>query len=372
MRPGEIVIAFILVGLGGLFFWESSKSERSRQEMLRQLSRPPPVAQPVTASSATPAQSEPTLEESALHLSRAGVPQIRATAIQILSLLGGEKTEARLLEIIKEDPVARPAALQALRSMGSRKVGGIVLDWLKNGSSAERQAAANALPGQLTPEMLTDVLGLLRDLPGGAEYSAVQVRQCLYAALQQLGDRRACDPLFLAMRQETQDGSKRAAAAALAACASRRELPLLGKALASLGPCNPNTDLGTHSVLIESLGNAHDLRATEYLLPLLAAGSNPQVQRQVVQALTQLRDPLAATALCAMDVKDPALKRNIEEMLRNAAYPGIRVVDDKFVPVPEGEMRKLLDERARQIAELEKSLAETAELPGGAAAAPRP
>jgi len=361
MRPGEIVIALILVALGGLFFWRASLFDAAQQQLLRRLSNPPAAAVPPIAAPSKPANADQTLEDAALQLSRASVPQIRSSAIPLLSLLGGEKTEARLLEMVKDDPACRSSALQALRGMGSRKVSGIILDWLKNGSPAERQTAASVLPGQMTQEMLPDILKLLRNVPtGGTEYSGAQVRQYLYNALQQLGDRRACDALLAAMREETQEYTKQSAVSALAACASRREIALVGKALASLGPCAPNMSSSMHHALVQCLGNLRDPRATEYLLPLLTASSNEQLRRQVVQALVQLRDPLAAKTLCALDIQDQNLKRYVDDTLRNAAYPGIRVVDDKLVCVPDEEMKKLLEERTRQIAEIEKGLADDA------------
>jgi len=65
-----------------------------------------------------------------------------------------------------------------------------------------------------------------------------------------------------------------------------------GEALEALGPAMGNNSTSSHQLIIARLGQMGDPRATPVLLDLLDS-TNRSVAQQTVQALAQLKDPLA-------------------------------------------------------------------------------
>ncbi|MHC4871105.1 MAG: HEAT repeat domain-containing protein [Planctomycetota bacterium] len=119
---------------------------------------------------------------------------------------------------------------------------------------------------------------------------------------------------------------------------------------------NDYTTRNIRNNIIRALGEAGDIRATEYIVPFIRNADNNTVY-SLMDAMNKLKDPLAAPEIIELyNNSNDNSKKNIERYAKE--YPGIIYDKEKktLTLVSEEKMKKLLDYRKKQLENLKKAL----------------
>ena len=299
--------------------------------------------------------------QAAILLSTATDESVCNYSAQILGRIGGEKAESRLLEMARDHAGSRSTILSALREMGSRHTSELVLESLRSSNLRDIQHAAGQLSNVITPKMLPDILEILSELPPGGQSEYRHIRRGFYDAIRRLGDPRACEAMLDAAAEEMEDYGRQSAMQAFSHCLDNKHLMLVEKAFRTIGSFNNERNRGQYTELLRRMGQLGDLRAGEYLVEVIDGTNDQYLTRVAIEGLRNLRDPLAAEAICkCLNSKDANVRRYAEQLCGNG-YPGIKEVDGSYTVVSEEEMQKLLVERARKVEALEQRFGENGE-----------
>lgn len=386
MRTGEIVIAGLLVSLGGGIGWLVLQQTTTQQIITarldnltnkventsRSLDKTEAKIKAATTQMAILVETlkkprPPSAENindavvAAVMLSRLSSARVRAAAAVLLSRLPRRddkdtRAEDRLQQLVEKetDNTVRRAAMDALRTLHSKRLVPTLMQIIKTGDPAAKADAARVLATNPTTETLPALLAamqLLREKNPGARNARTQI----YYALKRLGDTRACKPLVQALRFE-QSYARNPVALALVECATRRELPELLAALKVLSTEDQNRGtIPSAEPIFRAIAKLGDIRASKALLPYLQV-KNWQWQMIALMGLLKLRDPLVAPDLkVAYDKLNKSAKTNyylrrVEKILR-AGVPGL-IFDAKkksLTLVDQETLKKLLVERAKRL-----------------------
>ncbi|MBN1256366.1 MAG: hypothetical protein JXA52_01535 [Planctomycetes bacterium] len=388
MRAGEIVIAALLILLGGFIYFQSSQQAKLQAELLalqQQLAANPaqpaaPGHEPDPEALATliqdlaridtgiknledklaegvaqPLGDTVTPEDAAMILSKATNMSVRKRAAEIFRFIGGEKAEQRLLEMAEQDhthPV-RQAAFYALKELNSKARIPLALKILAAGEMEEQSAAILALENETSPEITTALLKLLPTIQKGHR-SEDTLKKYAYEILGHSSAPSLCQELYDAYQNETELRYREEALLALVKCASVKELPLVRRILLDLGPyqLQKSNTMRLYVTLIQELQSYQDLRVTADLLPLLNS-QNIQIDRAIFEALAPLADPLAAQTLCEYELT--TTDRRTQEYYENClqSNPALVLNEDtnKYEVISEEKLKELLRKRDEIIQE---------------------
>jgi len=362
MRTADIALVAVLGLLVVVSLLQLSTQSAMQRALVAQTEALGTIAEEMKASRSAPetlAETAPSdhdepgrgFMEAAVLLSGAPNATIRASVATILGQIGGDNAVACLVEMGRDDPSCRHAVFEALRHLQSPEATRVLTGLIRDGTRDERRQAADVLPHIITAEMVPAVGELLGQITFSNEDSNRHVRRTIYSALQRLGEPTACRPLLVALIRETDDGQRRAVLEAMSACTTRQSVLVLCEALNAIPVPSKGDDGYVYHALVRTIGKAEDPRATEYLMPLLRA-DDPKLVRTVVEALGEIRDPLAAGALCEMEPTDNEVRRVLDQYLKKG-YPGVREENGRFVPLTADQMTPLLEHRAKFVESIE-------------------
>jgi HEAT repeat protein len=287
--------------------------------------------------------------DGAIQISTSTDPHLRGDICKVLSQLGGEVAERRLMQIAEQDGISsvRCDALDALNSMGSKAALQVAPTKLESSNYEERQKAAEIMEKQPCEAFRVPALtALAKDFPADND-NLQRVRQSLYRVMCAIGKPADLPILQMAWEKETREDSKRDALKALVTVVSPENYATVLEILAG------NTDNRFFdTVCLDKLEKVADIRLTPILL---RAHKNCewQVRFSLLRVLGKLKDPLAAPLL-AESFRNNDESRRVLLPAFTAGYPGIVfTAPEKCALVPEAEMKTLLVEREKTIQALE-------------------
>ncbi len=387
--------------LMGLFLWQQIEARSAQQELIKTISEQHAASQAAmaktvsatgevtrslaelsTAMAATskgisslseamtrprPIEAEPVGDamRAAIMLSRLTNEQCRYHAAEILGCLGGKDAETRLLQMATEErsEQAQSSAFRALATMQSDKLMPLAIRLLKNGTLAQKRAAAGSMSQSAQPKHLPDLIQALEQLKG-KDHQVAQIRYSLYQIFRRLGDPRACKVLSRAIEEEqTSSSYKQEALRAFVLSMTNREVPLFLRTVARMEELHSSGY--SSSNLTRALGALRDPRLGPFLVQLLSSSSS-YTNRYVCEALKLTADPSVAAELCKRhDDPNGKAKKELAVLLKGG-YPGV-VYDEKtkrFSVVGEDEMKKLMAERDQRIRQIVQGQVDDGQNPG--------
>lgn len=307
--------------------------------------------------------------EAAIMLSNLTDNQCRNYAAYILGRLGGEKAEARLIEMAKNDPdtSASQAAFQALQTMRSPVALVIAMEKLRSNDLNQKQMAASVLSNLATSPMVPEIAKELTSLKG-RDNNVEQIRYYLYRVFERLGDSRACTAILVGLSQEDEPYRRSQGIEALMACASAAYTEDILAMLESIDLMN-NNHSGAWSEFMRGAARVGDPRYAPMMVKFVTHNSS-SYRRMALDGLRRMQDPESAKELLeAWKKATGSTKTEIQKLLTDG-YAGIVSSEDgtEFTLAGADEMKKLVAERDAQIAELlkrEKAIANVGGEDGG-------
>lgn len=299
------------------------------------------------------------LVDATMFILKNGNVNVLHNAINILGMIGGEKAENTLLELIRIYPNHSNIIIQALRTNKSSKIRGLIFDMIKNdrGDTLNNISFIFELHGiqVFTPEDTPLLIDLLNSSTPNRH--SRHGRNALIALITSFDNDKGTDLIckeILTTNPQQQHELINKISHQNVFMDSDNWIKLVN----TLGfPSNAN--INSCNSILDGIQRSGDWRITEAILPWADfSETNNNMYYSYMNAIVQMRDPLAAPVLLKL-IKNP----NNRQRYNLNEFPGIvKQPDGEYALVDDAAMEKLLENRKKRIASLEEATRKRKEL----------
>lgn len=291
------------------------------------------------------------LIDAAVFLAKRGPQNGVYSAIQILGYIGGKGAEEALLDMLKDGSFGRryySNIISALSSMRSKKLRGVVIDIIKDGSPNEIRNIINTINNNFTSIFKKSDLPmfakLLDEMPNDNNnfYSRCNLIRAICRLDQDFGVKLICNELETANRN-----NQRQLLYITNQHNMRINLANWKKIIKVIGSEPDAQSRELFDIVCQAISRGSDYRMTDVILPWADfALTNSNFRNNYMNALRAIQDPKAAKTMIEMY---NAGARN-EYYMRG--FPGIVKNNGKYQLADEATMKKLMERREKVIARL--------------------
>ena len=291
------------------------------------------------------------LIDAAVFLAKRGPQNGVYSAIQILGYIGGKGAEEALLDMLKDGSFGRryySNIISALSSMRSKKLRGVVIDIIKDGSPNEIRNIINTINNNFTSIFKKSDLPmfakLLDEMPNDNNnfYSRCNLIKAICRLDQDFGVKLICNELETANRNNQRQ---------LLYITNQHNMLInlanWKKIIKAIGSEPDAQSRELFDIVCQAISRGSDYRMTDIILPWADfALTNSNFRNNYMNALRAIQDPKAAKTMIEMY---NAGARN-EYYMRG--FPGIVKNNGKYQLADEATMKKLMERREKVIARL--------------------
>ena len=291
------------------------------------------------------------LIDAAVFLAKRGPQNGVYSAIQILGYIGGKGAEEALLDMLKDGSFGRryySNIISALSSMRSKKLRGVVIDIIKDGSPNEIRNIINTINNNFTSIFKKSDLPmfakLLDEMPNDNNnfYSRCNLIRAICRLDQDFGVKLICNELETANRNNQRQ---------LLYITNQHNMLInlanWKKIIKAIGSEPDAQSRELFDIVCQAISRGSDYRMTDIILPWADfALTNSNFRNNYMNALRAIQDPKAAKTMIEMY---NAGARN-EYYMRG--FPGIVKNNGKYQLADEATMKKLMERREKVIARL--------------------